>query len=180
MLNLIPKEEKKKIIKGFYFRLLILFLLMLGVMATISFFLILPSYFLSSVKNDIATTKVEQQRRQPVTAPDQETLATIKDLNSKLILIEQAGGNTFSISKNGINTVVLKKSPGIKITDISFRNDPTNGKKLGIQGTAPSRETLLSFRQALEDDPNFKQVDLPISNFVKGQNIQFYLNLIPK
>jgi len=68
----------------------------------------------------------------------------------------------------------------IKITDISYENDSLNGKKISIQGTAPSREVLLSFRQAFENDNTFKQVDLPISNFVKGSNIQFYLSLIPQ
>jgi len=77
-----------------------------------------------------------------------------------------------------INAILLKKRSDIKITQISYQND-TRGRKIGVTGTAPSREVLLFFRLALESSPAFKSVDLPISNFVKGSNIQFYLNLIP-
>ena len=75
--------------------------------------------------------------------------------------------------------IILKKMSNIKITDISYENDPLKGRKVSIEGNAPSREILLLFRRALEDDVLFKQVDLPISNFVKGSDIKFYLNLIP-
>jgi len=50
---------------------------------------------------------------------------------------------------------------------------------VSIEGIAPSREILLAFRRLLENDPLFKSVDLPISNFIKGSNIRFNLNLIP-
>jgi hypothetical protein len=70
--------------------------------------------------------------------------------------------------------------PDIKITQILYDNTVAKGdKKVNIQGTAPSRERLLIFRQALEGNPAFKKVDLPISNFVKGSNIQFSLSLTP-
>ena len=60
-----------------------------------------------------------------------------------------------------------------------YENDATKGKKVTVLGIAPSRELLLLFRRALEDDVAFKKVDLPISNFVKGSNIEFSLSLIP-
>ena len=119
------------------------------------------------------------QKSEPVPLPDQQTLLAIKDLNNKLTLIENAQNNKFVISEKVINAIILKKIPKIKITDISYENDSLKGKKISIQGNAPSREILLLFRQALEDSVAFKQVDLPISNFVKGSNIQFYLSLIP-
>ena len=178
MINLIPKEEKRKIIVDFYHK----FIILLFVMGSFSFFVFfvatLPSYFLSSVKNNIVNIKLETQKNEPMPLIDQQTLLVIKNLNSKLDLVENAEKNKFIISKKVINAVILKKVPNIKITDISYESDSLKGKKVNIQGIAPSREVLLSFRQALEDGTAFKQVDLPISNFVKGSNIQFYLSLV--
>jgi hypothetical protein len=51
------------------------------------------------------------------------------------------------------------------------------GEKISISGRASSREVLLSFRRTLEDNPAFSKVDLPISNFIKGSNIRFYITL---
>lgn len=169
-------------VKGFYFRLVVLFLVMGAVSILIAFAAILPAYFFSSVKSNLANTKLETQSREPVPLPDQETLAVIKDLDKKLDLIEQAEGSQFVVSGKVINAILSKKMPSIRITDISYQKDQKNDQnkgKISVQGTAPSREALLLFRKALEDDSAFSNVDLPISNFVKGSDIQFYLSLIP-
>lgn len=177
MINLIPNINKKEMVKGFYFRLLVLFLVIMGVSFLIAFFAILPAYFLSSVKNRVADTKLEAQKNELAPAPDSKTLATIKDLNTKLSIIEKTQNNKFNVLEKVINTIILKKISGIKITGISYGDDLQKGKKISIQGSAPSREALILFRQKLEDDVAFKNVDLPISNFIKGSNIQFNLNL---
>ena len=179
MINLIPNQEKKRMVKGFYYRLVVLLLIMASAFFLIALVAILPSFFLSSSKDETANMKLEMQKNQPVPLPDQQTLAVIKDVNHKLSMVENAENHKFIVSQKVINAILLKKISNIKITDISYENDPVKGKKISIQGEAPSREVLLLFRQALEDNDNFKQVDLPISNFVKGSNIQFYLSLIP-
>mgnify|MGYP001581897080 CR=1 FL=1 len=179
MINLIPKEEKKKIIRGFYYKLAILFLVTTGVSLLVAFVTILPSYFLSSVKVNIVNAKLETQKREPVPLLEERTLAVIKNLNNQIDLIENSINNKFTVSQKVINAVILKKIPSVKITNITYENDQLKDKRISIQGTAPSREVLLLFRQALEDSTAFKQVDLPISNFIKGSNIQFYLSLIP-
>jgi len=176
MVNLIPKKEKKKMIMGFRLRLVTLFLLTLDFCILIALVVLLPSYFLSTTKNSVANAKLETQKLDPSLAS--EELVVIEDINKKLDLIENAEKNKFLPSVNVINAILSKKRPDIKITEISYQND-TRGKKIGVTGTAPSREVLLLFRLALESSPAFKSVDLPISNFVKGSNIQFYLNLIP-
>lgn len=146
----------------------------------------MPSYFVTSVKKNIIIQKLDAQNNEPVPVPDQKTLSIIKDLNKKLTIVESSRKNKFTLSEKVVNAVVLKKVSGIKITDITYENSPqskdpkkTTTQKISIQGNASSREVLLLFRQALEDSPAFKQVDLPISNFVKGSDIKFYLSLVP-
>lgn len=183
MINLIPKEEKKKMVAGFYFRLVVVYLLSFAFPILIGSGLLIPSYFLAYTKQDFVDKKLEAQKNEPVPLPDQETLAIIKDVNNKLQIIERAWSNDFVFSQRVINAIILKKLPNIKITGISYEADlkSESGEEgaISIEGMAPSREVLLSFRQALEDSNFFKKVDLPISNFVKGSNIQFYLSLIP-
>ena len=176
MLNLIPKEEKKKMIVDFRIKLAILFLSVLSFCVLIAVIVLLPSYFLSSTKYSLSKTRLENQKLDPSLIS--EELATIKDINEKLDLIENSERARFTPSTAVLNAILLKKRSDIKITEISYQNT-TEGKKISVTGTAPSRKTLLLFRLALESNPAFTKVDLPISNFVKGSNIQFYLNLIP-
>lgn len=179
MINLIPKEERKKITIDFYSRIAILFFLTTGLVFILAAVVIVPSYFFSSLKNSIADIKLNTQKEEPVSLPDQQSLAIIKDLNHKLEVIESSKNNKFSVSKNVVNAILSKRIFDIKITNISYNNDATKGKTINIQGNAPSRGILLLFRKELEDSADFKQVDLPISNFVKESDIQFSLSLIP-
>ncbi len=179
MINLIPKEEKKKMAVDFHYKLAVLFLVMFDFCILIAFVCILPSYFISSVKVALVNVKLETQKNEPLPILDQQSLVMIKDINNKLNIVENSEKNKFLPSLKVINAILLKKRSDIKITQILYENNPIKGKKISITGTAPSREVLLLFRQTLEDGSIFKNIDLPISNFVKGSNIQFYLSLIP-
>ena len=178
-MNLIPNNEKKQMVKSFYFRLAILFLTVIGVSLFILSVGTLPAYLLSFTKDSLINTKLEIQKAEPVPVPDQETLAVIDDLDKKLAIIETEKDGKFIFSKKIIDAILLKKIPEIKIIQISYNNDSPEGKTVNISGTAPSREILLSFRESLEDDTVFKKVDMPISNFIKGRDIQFNLSLMP-
>jgi hypothetical protein len=179
MINLIPKEEKKRMTKDFYYRVALLFFVMLDFCILIAFIIILPSFLVSSQKDALALSKLETQKNEPIPLLGEQSLAEINGINSKLGVVESAEKNKFPLSQKVINAVLLNKRPDVKITQILYNNDPILGKKISITGTAPSREILLLFRQTLEDNPTFKNVDLPISNFIKGTNIQFSLSLIP-
>ena len=180
MINLIPNEEKKKMSKDFYFRLVTLIFIMFSISLLIASILIVPSYFLSSVDKTSIDTKVQLQENEAVSLSEQDTMATINDLKSKLGSVENFKKNQYLFSQKIINEVVLKKISSLRITEIHYQNDPKTGRKISISGIALNRDVLLSFKRALEDDVAFSKVDLPISNFVKGSNIKFYLNLIPK
>lgn len=179
MINLIPNKEKKDKVKDFYFRLTVVSLMVFGFCVLVATASILPSYFLSSVKKNVIDTKLEMQKSEPLPAVDPSTLTVVTDLNSKLNLIENAEKNKYIVSLKIINEIIAEKMSDIKITQISYDNTTVGGKKISIRGEALSRDRLLLFRRALENNPAFKKVDLPISNFVKGADIQFSLSLIP-
>jgi len=179
MINLIPNEEKKKMSKDFYLRLLTLFFTMLGVSLLVASVAILPSYFLSSAEKSSIDMKLELQGNGSIALSDEDTQKVIEDLNKKLSLIENAKEKGPAFSQKVINEIILKKMSSIKITEILYQNDPQTGERINISGRAPNREVLLLFRRTLEDNTAFSKVDLPISNFVKGSNIKFYLNLVP-
>lgn len=179
MINLIPNEEKKKKVKDFYFRLSVAFFMVLGCSMIIATVAVTPSYFISLEKKNFINTALENQKNELVPLFDQKNLLTFSDLKNKLKLIETAQQKKYIVSEQVINEILLKKLPDIKITEIIYDSTSTLGKTIIVNGTAASREKLLLFRKALEDDVAFKKVNLPISNFIKGSNIKFSFNLIP-
>jgi len=180
MINLIPNQEKKKKVKDFYFRLLVVVLAMLGFCLVVASVLVLPSYVSSSIDKNLAQEKLEMQKLEVVPSVNQSSLALVEELDRQLKIIEKAQEDKYLISQKVINEVISKKMPDIKISRIFYENNFSDSKKINIYGRAPSRERLLMFRRALEEDVVFKEVDLPISNFVRGSNIEFYLSIIPR
>jgi Tfp pilus assembly protein PilN len=178
MINLIPTEEKKEIRKDFYSRLLTVFFMMLCFLVLILLIATSPSYIVSLEKKVSISQRLEKQKNEVMPEIDQQAVISIKDLDAKLALLVEARKNQYIFSQKVINEIVSQRVSGIKITRFSYENNPLDGKKVGITGLAQDREQLLLFREALESDSSFKQVDLPISNFVKGADIEFNLNLI--
>ena len=102
----------------------------------------------------------------------------IKDLDTRLAILEKSRKNKYIFSENVIDKILSNKVSGIKIKSIFFEKDDISGGNIVISGIAENREILLLFRRTLEKDPSFENVDLPISNFVKGRDIEFNMSLI--
>ena len=179
MINLIPNPEKKLMRKNFFFRLATVLFIALACVALIASMALLPSYFISVSKKVSVSKKLEAGRSEPLDALEEKTLSAVNNLDKKLSILEKAEKEKFLVSEKIISEIVSEKSPDIKLTEIYFEDDIL-GKRVGLRGTAPSRERLLYFRLALEENPFFDKVDLPISNFIKGSNIKFDLNLVPR
>lgn len=177
MINLIPTEEQKKITKIFYLKLIVVFFLLLAFSMFVASVSLIPSYFLALNKERIAESKLEIQKSETIPQLDTDTVALIKEIDGKMKTIENSIKNKFLVSEEIINQIIASKMADIKITRISFDGNVATDKKVSIYGTAPSRERLLLFRRSLEENPKFTKVDLPVSNFIKGENIEFYLSL---
>ncbi len=179
MVNLIPNEERKKMIRDFNIRLCVTACVTIGFAALIASVAMMPAYFASSVKLDLVADRFETQKGEPVPLVGQKSLEVVQDLKNKIGTIDRARNAKFVISEQVIDVILNNRMSDIKINQISYEDNTQKGKKIGLTGVAPSRERLLLFRRALEEDPAFSKVDLPISNFIKGSNIEFYLTLIP-
>ena len=66
MINLIPAEQKKKNKRDFYLRFMAVFFVMLAFAILIGAILLLPAYFISSIKLNSVILKLENQKKEPV------------------------------------------------------------------------------------------------------------------
>ena len=179
MINLIPYEERKKKLQDFYFRLLVTALMIMGFSMLAASAAILPAYFFSSVQKNLVRVKLNLQSVEPLPAPDPGDEGVSEDIAKKLALIKKVRATKYPVSEKVIAEILKDKMSDIKITQILYQFESGKGKIISINGTASSRERLLLFKQALSENNAFRRVDLPISNFVKGEDINFSLSLIP-
>lgn len=178
MINLIPNEEKKRMRTEFYFRLIVMFFVVMGFSVFVSVIPLVPSYVFSITENKSAEARLLSQQKSTPLEPSEDTVFLIQNINQKIKTISDIRNKKVFVSQYIIDQLVQNKPSEIKINQITYTS--SSGEYLvSIRGVAPSRDGLLSFKQYLEKNPSFKEVDLPISNFIKGSNIQFDIKLKP-
>lgn len=82
--------------------------------------------------------------------------------------------------EEGLNKITELKGSQIKIRSFRYLNltkpDPKS-TNIEISGVAVNRNALLEFKQKLESEKSFSNIILPISSFVKVNNIEFNIKL---
>ncbi len=115
---------------------------------------------LEKQKNEKGINKIETE-----ISSDKVLLAALFDgLDSKNISAE-------------IEQVISGKG-NTKITSMSFSNMPDGTSHIILQGVAPTREALLSFKIRMETQVPGTETTLPISQLAKSANIQFSMEII--
>lgn len=176
MFNLLPQEEKIKIMHEYTYRVIVIFLTFLFFSFVAAAVFLLPSYVSSSFKKadlELQVSTAETNSKQNGT---DLLRAELKLANQILKDLREVPPSFYT----DINDVITHKNSGIKIRDISLRKDEGNPYRLIVSGIAQRRANLTSFAQNLEKLNRFSEVNLPVSNFAKESNIEFQITLIEK
>lgn len=173
MINLLPPETRDSLKRLYLKRLIIFMLLILFLLIAVSAVLLLPSYFIFSVRNKEAKLALESAESASALEGLEEALATVKEVNKKIALLDaEPAGPAPSVTKV-LSRLVADASGLVKLDNFSQSADG----KITLRGTAPTRNSLLAFIRRLEQDEIFSRVDSPISNLVAERNIRFLINL---
>ncbi len=73
---------------------------------------------------------------------------------------------------------LLKNLAEMTPADINFYYLKINGEEqsIKIKGKAKLRNSLLNFKNGMENSPAFKNIDFPIKNILEKENIDFEIN----
>lgn len=177
MLNIIPSEEKKKVLTEYRMRLAIVAVFAVATLVLSSLILLVPSYMLAVSKyNFVADELARLEKKQSGAGQEKEVSAQIKEVNKKISLFlgDEKGANR--TPSEVILGVIAAKEPAVKVQSILYDIKP-DLERLVLSGKANDRDSLARFVEMLKKDPYFSKVDLPIGSYVKSTNIDFTLVL---
>lgn len=166
-LNLLPPQEKGEIAsrralrKAFGWGILSLFFVFV-------FLLLLSSvwwYLLIQLKS--AEDILKQVETSPQSVAFKEFKKEVDDINRQLKYLDQLQAET----KN--YPFYLEKLTSLTKEGIKFKNISIEQDKIVIEGHALTRENLLSLKEALAASPYFEKLDIPLSNFLRQNEIDF-------
>lgn len=173
MLNILPIQEKKKIITEYWLRLGVVAVFALTILILASLVLLTPSYLLAVSKyNSVSAALALREAKQDSSAQEKDIDAQVRDINKKInLFLSEPFGDRLSPPDTFLKIIGMKSS-AIKI--LGFFYDATGRQeRVVITGVAADRDGLAQFAETLKKDKTFANVDLPVSSYVKSNNIDF-------
>ena len=176
MINVLPENEKLIVSKEYKFRLLTVVFFMIAIFVITSTVLLVPNYVFS--KNKHATLKRQIESLNQIDGVDagNSLSSIVADINKNLDLLNTVPQN-ISVIENILSPVLKSKGPGIKISKLNYTISIDNKRTLEVAGKSTDRAALKNLEESLKKYPTIEKVDLPVSNFSKRTNINFFLTV---
>jgi hypothetical protein len=182
VINILPNEEKKNLRKEYWMRFSTMILNITALTSIVASFLLFPSYFLSKSKENLVESKLETFNNENPDVTNNNIDKITSNINSKLVTLNTAGV-PYQISDKVLGNILSSRTNGITFSQILFNKKTTGGGEVStmeVYGTAANRDSLRNFKTALDNNPSFSEVNLPISNFLEKSNLNFTISITMK
>lgn len=171
-LNLIPPQKKEEIKRAYWLRLVskwemefvILLIFFIAVLASMNFVL---KANMAAEDNDMLLVEKNNDNYNKIKEYDNE----VKDISGQMANIKKLQSSQLYWSK------LLMKLNDKVVSGIEITSLVTSEYDLILNGKADTRDNLIAFKESLAQDSCFSEVDLPLSNLVSKDNVEFQLSL---
>lgn len=126
--------------------------------------------FLTGIKKNLESKMVSGADASQIKEMN-ELKQTVQDFNRSINLISKAEQSA------GSQTVLLNKVNGLLRSNdliLSRLARQGEGSPINVSGWAKSEDQILNFKKALDNDPSFKSVNLPLSDIKPGSQGLFF------
>ena len=173
MVNILPKDDQKKLHLLYYLRLATAFLFLVAFMFLIGAALLAPSYLLARDEANVAkeyTTALQQtlELKESVGAG-----AALTSLAEEIALMKTYQSQP--AIGDALAAITTKLPKGVSVSKILITPPVTAEGKIGLVGTAKTRAELLAFVSVLQENPLFTKVTVPVSDLAGDTNLPFSL-----
>lgn len=183
MLNLLPLEEKKKVLTEYRLRLAAVFIFTAAFLIVANLILLIPSYLNAITKHNFVEDRYNyvmgsQDFQKAREVAGKEAAKKITEINNKLKMFApvQEGNQTKFVSSSMLQKIFSLKPSTVKIGGATHEV-LKDREKFVITGRSVDRESLKLFVDKLNAEKLFTSVELPIQSYVKSTNIEFSLTL---
>lgn len=173
MINLLPPEGKKRVLRNYWLRVSSVYFMLLGSAFFITAALLLPTFFyvsyqIQALGNSITEADVESLKKIETSISDANVISELLLSTPEVVHDSEIINEVITFSNNlvSVGTIRIQKN-NRKVTEVT------------VNGTARDRSSLVSFKNNAEQHRFFDEVNLPLSNLAKDQDIPFSLTLEP-
>lgn len=179
IVNVLPLKEKKVLRQKYWARLITMFLSLSIMIEVLLIILLAPSYLFSLSKQRLAESRIESFN---IINPEIEIItidSVIKDINTKLSILSRKNLNQ-QIGQGVFGWLLENRPKGVSYSQMLYNKRTDGSLVVDIHGTAEDRFILGSLKSILDNNPDYTEVNLPISNFLEKTNLNFTISIILK
>lgn len=179
IVNVLPDKEKRILRKEYWMRFFIIILNLISATSIVATILLFPSYFFSQSKENLVENKLELFNKENPEITNNNIEKITGDINSKLEILDNTK-SSYQVNDKILSSILSSRTTGITFSQILFdkTTKTTNASVLEIHGVATNRDSLRNFKTALDNNPSFAEVNLPISNFLEKSDLIFTISII--
>ena len=175
MANLIPPDAKKAIVREYWVRVLVVWLILAGCALIIVAVLKAPTLMLVQTQmNAFSGAYDDAKTQQDEFKAAERVLMDANDL-SRLLTSTASGTSPLRI----ISLLDTIGGRDITISDFTINKTEGSVSTLDIRGVAATRLALSNFTRSIEADPLFAEANFPFSSLAKESDIPFSINIVP-
>ena len=176
MINLIPPQAKKGVVKEYWMRVVSVWFYTWSAGLLGGLLIMVPAYVL--INSQVSVYEVSAKTAS-------EKVASFEDVSKGLAASSQRAGKLVtsfrqSLISERISTLRSLERPGVTISELTIGRVDEKYEPIQVTGNAKDRQALAAFRDRLLAEPDVAAVDLPISNLAKDRDIQFSLTVTLK
>ncbi len=174
MINLIPPAAYKQIVREYWARVVTVGFFLVGSAFAVASITLFPPYFLISIQMHVVENVVSESSEKIASYDTSEKELAVASQYAQLL--NSGESTSFTQYQDIIERIA---GTGVVISSLTFnRNSVLNTGAISVGGVAKNRQVLATFRDELEAQDDFGQVDLPISNLIKDQQIPFMIQIV--
>lgn len=173
MVNLIPPQALKKVKREYWIRVVSVWVWLAASACVIVVILNIPVYVLVQSQLEAFASQYEQASVESESFEDAQE--AIKQSNEIATLL--AGPRKTASFSSIIAKLESLHGGDVSITEFSLTQKTAKLEPITIKGVAASRAALTSFKDAIEEHPEFMNVVLPLANLARDRDIPFSITV---
>ncbi len=174
MFTFLPEGHKQRILAAYHKKLFLIELLLLNAVLFLGCALFVPTFLAAKGERDVALTEKNQLTAKIDSGRKDTVEAQIQGIKDKVTALKK-GSDALS-ALTALERALSRPRVGIDLSGISFSLDRET-YRIGLDGKAATRENLVAFVKALQGEPSFAKVDLPVGSLAKSSNVPFNLSI---
>lgn len=179
IINILPCQEKKILKKEYWQRFVAVFINLITILGALTIILLFPSYFLSNTRESMAEEQLRVFNEENPSLTTENIDKVKNDINIKLNTLAKSE-TPYQFNEKVLDNVLSHKISGVTFSQILFSKNGSDTQMLEIRGIAKNRDSLRNLKTALDNDPNFSNVELPVSNFLEKEDLNFDISILIK